>query len=97
MSRKAIMKIITMLVAAATLAVAVYIMVHRIGLADSLDFGAGAYYYADIPEFDKLEEQASFTTSVPLWAHIVLFLGWGFLMYRLWLRVDRGSQSRNNG
>lgn len=89
MSRKTLMKLITIIVMLATIAVAAYIMVHRIGLADNLDFGAGAYYYADIPEFDKLEKQALFTTQVPLWAHIALFLGWGFLMYRLWLRVDR--------
>ena len=89
MSRKTMIRAATVLVAVATLAVAGYIMVHHIGLADNLDFGAGAYYYADIPEFDKLEKQAAFTTAVPLWAHIVLFLGWGFLMYRLWLRVDR--------
>lgn len=89
MRRKTLMKLVTIIVALATIAVAAYIMVHRIGLADNLDFGAGAYYYADIPEFDKLEKQASFATQVPVWAHIVLFLGWGFLMYRLWLRVDR--------
>lgn len=71
------------------LAMAGYIMFNRIGLVDTLDFGAGAYYYADIPEFDKLEKSASFVSTVPVWVHILLFLAWGFLVYRLWKRIDR--------
>jgi len=27
-------------------------------------------------------------TKVPLWVHIVLFLAWGWLMYRLWVWID---------
>lgn len=70
-------------------AMAGYIMFNRIGLVDSLDFGAGAYYYADIPEFEKIEKNAEFTAKVPVWIHMCLFFAWGFLMYRLWLRIDR--------
>lgn len=88
MTKKRLLTISSITVGAVVLAVAGYIMVNHLGLADSLDFGAGAYYYADIPEFDKLEKNASFMTSVPVWVHILLFLAWGFLMYRLWLRVD---------
>lgn len=76
-------------VGAITLAMAGYIMFNHIGLVDSLDFGAGAYYYADIPEFDKLEKNATFVSNVPVWVHVLLFLAWGFLMYRLWVRIDR--------
>lgn len=90
MSCRKAFKWVTIVVMLAVLAAAGYIMANRIGLVDSLDFGAGAYYYADIPEFEKLERGASFTTSVPTWVHIMLFLAWGFLMYRLWIRVDRG-------
>lgn len=88
-----IAKVAIAVIAVATLVSAVYIMIHGIGLSDELDFGAGAYYYADIPEFDKYEKAASgFSTSVPVWVHILLFLAWGFLMYRLWVRIDRGRK-----
>ena len=88
-----VIKISAIAVGLLTLTVAGYIMFNHIGLVDTLDFGAGAYYYADIPEFDKLEKGASFVSRVPLWVHILLFLAWGFLMYRLWLRIDRNSST----
>ena len=28
-------------------------------------------------------------TKVPYWVHVVLFLGWGWLMYRLWVWIDK--------
>ena len=64
-------------------------MVQRLGLNDELDFGAGAYYYADIPEFDKVLDTGSYVSSLPLGLAIVLFLCWGALMYALWKRLDR--------
>ena len=70
------------------LAAAVYIMVHRLGLQDGLDFGAGSYYYADIPEFDRYLKWDAFKSSLPYWVYVVLFLVWGVLMYLLWLWVD---------
>ena len=75
-------------VGALTIAAAVYIMVRRIGLNPELDFGAGAYYYADIPGFESVVRDDAYKTEVPLWVHIVLFLGWGWLMYRLWVWID---------
>ena len=30
----------------------------------------------------------AYRTSVPVWVHILLFLGWGWLMYRLWVWID---------
>lgn len=84
-----IIKVSAIAVGVIILAMAGYIMFNHIGLVDALDFGAGAYYYADIPEFDKLEKSASFVSVVPVWIHILLFLAWGFLMYRLWVRIDR--------
>ena len=86
-------KVVTAVTAIAVAAAALYIMIRGIGLSDSLDSGAGAYYYADIPDFEKYEP--SFFTKVPLWAHILLFLLWGFLMYRLWIRIDRGRKDKN--
>lgn len=87
-NKKNIFKLATIIVIAVTVIVAVYIMLNGLGLVDSLDFGAGAYYYADIPEYEKIDADGSFHTSVPRWIHIVLFLVWGFLMYRLWTWID---------
>lgn len=71
------------------LAAAVYIMVRRIGLNPELDFGAGAYYYADIPEFEKRLDWDVYTAQLPFWVYLVLFLAWGALMYWIWKRLDR--------
>ena len=86
---KKIYKVATILVVAATLVLSVYIMAHKLGLSDSLDFGAGAYYYADIPNFDEIIPDTPAKTGLPLWVYIVLFLGWGYLMYRLWVWIDK--------
>ena len=59
------------------------------GLVEGYDFGAGAYYYADIPGFEKIMKEGLFETSVPVWVHIAIFLVWGWLMYRLWVWVSR--------
>ena len=86
---KKIYKVATILVVAATLVLSVYIMAHKLGLSDSLDFGAGAYYYADIPNFEEIIPDTPVRTGPPLWVYIVLFLGWGYLMYRLWVWIDK--------
>ena len=92
------MTAVTVLVAVVTVLTALYIMVRGLGLSDALDFGAGAYYYADIPGFEKIFRDDAYSTTVPLWAHIVLFLGWGWLMYRLWCRIEQGGgKKENNG
>ena len=75
--------------AVATLLVALYIMLHGLGLIPELDFGAGAYYYADIPDFEKYLREDAYQSNLPLWLAIVLFLGWGALMWMLWKWVDR--------
>lgn len=82
-------KVLTIVVSIVVLAVALYIMANGLGLVDSLDFGAGAYYYADIPGFEKIVREDSYDSPVPLWLCIVLFLAWGFLMYRLWSWIER--------
>ena len=74
---------------AAVLILVVYIMANGLGLVDSLDFGAGAYYYADIPEFTKYVNGRHFISDFPMWIHIALFLIWGAAMYRLWAWLDR--------
>ena len=71
------------------LGAAVYIMVHGLGLNPDLDFGAGAYYYADIPDYQNTLDWDTFTARLPFWVYVLLFLGWGALMWRLWKRLDR--------
>ena len=80
---------ITIAVVVVTLVVAAYIMLHGLGLQDSLDFGAGAYYYADIPEFEKYTESTHFQARWPFWVYAGLFLAWGALMYELWKYIDK--------
>lgn len=87
-----IMKIATIIAIIVTLACAVYIMYNGLGLQKDLDFGAGAYFYADIPDYEKYDR--SIETSVPTWVHIVLFLGWGFLMYRLWVWMEKRGKDQ---
>lgn len=89
-----IIRIATITVITATVIVAIYIMANGLGLVDSLDFGAGAYYYADIPDYEKIDNGSVFQTSVPRWIHIVLFLTWGWLMFRLWKWIDKKANTQ---
>ena len=86
--RNKILRAVTAVVAVAVIICAVVIAVRQLGVVDGYDFGAGAYYYADIPGFEKIMNDEAYSTSVPMWVHILLFLGWGWLMYRLWVWVD---------
>lgn len=87
--KKTLGKVATITACVAILLTALYIMAKGLGLVDSLDFGAGAYYYADIPEFDKYVNSDAYASRLPLWLAIVLFLAWGWLMYRLWCWIDK--------
>ena len=86
--RKTVLRTVTAIMVVAVLGCAVWIMAHRLGLAPEYDFGAGAYYYADIPGYENVVRDDTFHTRIPVWIHIVLFLAWGWLMYRLWVWVD---------
>ncbi len=86
--RKKLFRAVTILTVVAVLACAVYIMANRLGLAADYDFGAGAYYYTDIPGYENVVRDDTYHTEVPVWIHIVLFLAWGWLMYRLWIWID---------
>ena len=88
-------KAITILVVVITLFIAVWVMVNRLGLVEAYDFGAGAYYYADIPtdQYVEIDREGVFRTSFPKWIFYVLFLAWGYLMWRLWVWVEnRGKK-----
>ena len=89
LSRKTIYKVITALVAVVTLVIAVYIMAHRLGLNPDYDFGAGAYYYADIPNFEEFIDENAYQAKLPYIVYVLLFLAWGALMYFLWKWIDR--------
>ena len=86
---KKFFKVITIVVIVVTLVIAVYIMARGLGLVEGLDFGAGAYYYADIPGFEKYVRDDAYDSELPLWLAVVLFLAWGALMYALWKWVDK--------
>lgn len=86
------MRILTWFMAIGVLLCALYIMVNRLGLVPGLGFGAGAYYYADIPDFERFLQPQAYRSPVPMWLCIILFLAWGFLVYRLWVWLDK----RNN-
>ncbi len=90
-----ISKIIVGIIVAVTLVTALYIMINGLGLIDSLDFGAGAYYYADIPGFEKFVNGNAYTSSTPMWVLIALFLIWGALMYKLWVWLDKRQTPKN--
>ena len=66
-----------------------WIMISGAGLQESLDFGAGAYYYADIPDFQKYVRDDVYSDSFPDILYRIIFLAWGGLMYWLWRWIDR--------
>ena len=82
-------KVLTVIVVVVTLLAVIYIMINRIGLQDELDFGAGAYYYADIPEFEKYEKSVGYKARLPYVVYVILFLAWGALMYKVWKKLDK--------
>ena len=82
-------KVLTVIVAVVTLLAVIYIIINRIGLQDELDFGAGAYYYADIPEFEKYEKSVGYKARLPYVVYVILFLAWGALMYKVWKKLDK--------
>lgn len=87
--RDKILPAVTAIMVVAVVICAIVIAAKGVGTVEGYDFGAGAYYYADIPGFEKLINDEAYKTSVPLWVHIVLFLAWGWLMWRLWVWIDR--------
>lgn len=90
-----ILRVATVLAAVAALACAVVIIAQHLGLNEAYDFGAGAYYYADAPQLQDITTDAQYATTVPRWVHFVLFFAWGFLMYRLWVWVDKKGKKND--
>ena len=90
-SKGKIIRVITIAVVVITLVLALYIILNHKGLVPEYDFGAGAYFYADIPvdEYQEIDPDGAYHSSVPQWVYYVLFLGWGWLMWRLWIRLSK--------
>lgn len=84
-----ILPAVTTIMVVAVVICAIVIAARGLGVVEGYDFGAGAYYYADIPGFENIINDDAYKTSVPLWLHIILFLAWGWLMWRLWVWIDR--------
>ena len=91
-----IFKVITIIVVVITLFLAGWIMANQLGLVDGYDFGAGAYYYADIPteQYSEIVDEDAYKTSVPHWIFYVLFFAWGYLMWRLWVWVENRGKNQ---
>ena len=87
--RRKAAKIATVLLAVAIGVLALGIMARGLGLVEGLDFGAGAYYYADIPDFEQIVRSDAYDSKLPLGVAILLFLAWGALMYGLWVWIDK--------
>lgn len=78
-----------LIVGTAILVSAIYIMVRRLGLNPDLDFGAGAYYYADIPEYEKKLDWDSYTAQLPGWIYYALFFAWGAVVWFVLKRIEK--------
>jgi len=89
MRKYSVLKIISGLILVLSIFLSVYIVVNNIGLIDSLDFGAGAYYYADIPDFERFVNSNAYESPVSFLLIITLFLAWGFSMYKFWVYLER--------
>ncbi len=87
--KKKLGRAVTVIFGVGVLLTALYIMVNGLGAQDSLDFGAGAYYYADIPDFEKYTESTNYEAKLPFVVYVLLFLAWGALMYWLWKKIDK--------
>lgn len=87
-----IFKVATILLIVTTLFFTLYIMIHGLGLQDDLDFGAGAYYYTDIPDFDKYTDKTSIATELPYWIYMALSIAWGIVVYLLWKWIDKSKK-----
>ena len=89
MKRNKIISTVTAIVAVAVIVCSIIIATKGLGLVEGYDFGIGAYYYADIPGFEKIMNDDAYATKVPLWVHIALFLGWGYIVLRLWGWIEK--------
>lgn len=72
---------------------AIYIMYNGLGLIDGLDFGAGSYYYTDIPNWENIffgEKSINLGTNHPILFFGVFFL-WGYACFKFlgWIETKK--------
>jgi len=65
---------------------AAFLMFGHYGMISGLDFGCGQYYYTDIPDWPKYFSVKGIVENCPAWVYYLVFVLWGYLMYRLWTR-----------
>lgn len=68
-----------------------YIMANGIGMIDGLAFGPGAYYYTDIPGWEKIflsPDGIQFNSQHPV-LFVAIFVGWSVLSWKLWVWLDK--------
>lgn len=66
---------------------AIFLIKNQSGLIEGLDFGAGQYYYTDIPNWQNYFTGTKFFTNIPIWIYFLLFFAWGYLMYKIWKKI----------
>lgn len=86
---KIILKYLWQLFIAVIVIATLIVMYKNMGLADKFDFGAGAYYYTDIPNFEKYVNNSFYKTGISIWIIISLFLVWGIFVFKLWHFLDK--------
>ncbi|KJS81441.1 MAG: hypothetical protein JM58_16745 [Peptococcaceae bacterium BICA1-8] len=78
------LNILSILVLASVLIVAIYIMRNNIGLIEGLDFGPGQYYYTDLPGWEEIffgEKSITLGTKQPFLFFGLFFL-WGYACFK---------------
>lgn len=79
----------------AAILIAFYMMAKGMGQVPGFDFGAGQYYYTDIPGWQKYFVPDFYENHVPMSVLIGLFFAWGFLMFRVWTFLDKKWNTNN--
>ena len=80
-------RIVTAVFCIAVIVSCIYVMSKGLGLNPDLDFGAGAYYYADIPGYEKALDWDTYTAQLPFWVYLLLFFGWGAVVWAVWKKL----------
>ena len=88
MAAKKVKRVVVFLIALMVICADIYIVFNHLGVVEYMDFGAGAYYYADIPDFHKYVPNLNLANENSILIYWILFAGWGILMFFLWKCVD---------
>lgn len=75
----------------ASVLIVIYIIYSGLGKINGLDFGAGAFYYTDIPDWQERffgSQSIKIGTRHPL-LFLFLFFLWGYLCFKALLWLDK--------